>query len=115
MRTIGNMAEDGQKRHAFRERNPGLRRKKIAAVKAKTGGSLVREAHKFDFSQTYGDLGQDYIECHHVEPLHVGGEKARSIKDLALVCSNCHRMIHRKPPWPTPTELRELIERKARS
>jgi 5-methylcytosine-specific restriction enzyme A len=101
--------------HAYRERNPGLRRKKIAAVKAKTGGSLVCEVCKFDFSQTYGDLGQDYIECHHVEPLHVGGEKARSIKDLALLCSNCHRMIHRKPPWPTPTELRELIERKARS
>jgi 5-methylcytosine-specific restriction protein A len=26
-----------------------------------------------------------------------------------LLCSNCHRMIHTKPPWPTPAELRELI------
>lgn len=100
--------------HAYRERNPALRRKKIAAIKAQTGGPLVCEVCKFDFARTYGDRGQDYIECHHVEPLHVSGEKVRSIKDLALLCSNCHRMIHRKPPWPTPAELRELIERQAR-
>ena len=43
--------------------------------------------------------------------LHVGGQKARNIRDLALLCSNCHRMIHTKPPWPTPAELRELIRR----
>ena len=30
--------------------------------------------------------------------------------DLALFCSNCHRMIHRKPPWSTPGQLRDLIE-----
>ena len=98
--------------HAYRERNPGLRRRKIAAVKAQTGGVVACEVCEFDFAQTYGDLGQDYIECHHVEPLHVGGEKPRSIKDLALLCSNCHRMIHRKPPWPTPADLRELIRQR---
>jgi 5-methylcytosine-specific restriction enzyme A len=96
--------------HAHWERNPALRRKKINSVLA-VGGSLACEVCKFDFAQFYGDRGQGYIECHHVEPLHVGGEKARSVKDLALLCSNCHRMIHTKPPWPTPAELRELILR----
>jgi 5-methylcytosine-specific restriction protein A len=94
--------------HAYRERNPALRRKKINSVLA-DGGSLACQVCEFDFAQTYGERGQGYIECHHVEPLHVGGEKARSLKDLALLCSNCHRMIHTKPPWPTPAELRELI------
>jgi len=98
--------------HAYRERNPALRRRKIAAVKADSG-SLACAACDFDFERTYGDLGRDYIECHHIEPLHVGGHKPRSIKDLALLCSNCHRMIHRKPPWPTPAELRDLILRQA--
>jgi 5-methylcytosine-specific restriction protein A len=96
--------------HAYRERNPALRRKKINSILA-SGGALVCEVCQFDFAQTYGERGQGYIECHHVEPLHVGGEKARSVKDLALLCSNCHRMIHTKPPWPTPAELRELIHR----
>ena len=96
--------------HAYRERNPALRRKKISSVLA-DGGSLACEVCTFDFAQQYGERGQGYIECHHVEPLHVGGEKARSVKDLALLCSNCHRMIHTKPPWPTPAELRDLIRR----
>jgi 5-methylcytosine-specific restriction protein A len=95
--------------HAYRERNPGLRRKKINSVLA-AGGSLACEVCKFDFAVKYGERGRGYIECHHVEPLHVGGEKVRSIKDLALLCSNCHRMIHTKPPWPTPDELRRMIE-----
>ena len=96
--------------HAYRERNPALRRKKIASVLA-AGGSLACQVCEFDFAQKYGERGQGYIECHHVEPLHLGGEKARSVRDLALLCSNCHRMIHTKPPWPTPSELRELIHR----
>jgi 5-methylcytosine-specific restriction protein A len=98
--------------HAYRERNSALRRKKINSILA-AGGSLVCEVCEFDFARIYGERGQGYIECHHIEPLHVGGEKARSLKELALLCSNCHRMIHTKPPWPTPRELRELIRRQA--
>lgn len=98
--------------HAYRERNPALRRKKINSVLA-AGGSLACQVCEFDFARKYGERGQGYIECHHIEPLHVGGEKARSVDDLALLCSNCHRMIHTKPPWPTPAELSELIRRQA--
>jgi 5-methylcytosine-specific restriction protein A len=98
--------------HAYRERNPALRRKKISSVVA-AGGSLTCEVCEFDFSEVYGDRGRGFIECHHVEPLHIGGQRARTIRDLALLCSNCHRMIHTKPPWPTPAELREVIRRQA--
>jgi 5-methylcytosine-specific restriction enzyme A len=100
--------------HAYYERDRALRRKKIDSVLA-VGKPIACEVCEFDFAQTYGKRGQGYIECHHVEPLHVGGQKRRSINDLALLCSNCHRMIHTKPPWPTPKELRELIERQTRS
>ena len=98
--------------HAYRERNPSLRRKKISSVLAQ-GRTLSCESCGFDFNQTYGERGQGYIECHHVEPLHIGGEGPRSIRDLALLCSNCHRMIHTRPPWPTPAELREIIRAQA--
>lgn len=96
--------------HRVWERKPALREKKIRSVKA-NGGSLACEACHFDFEQTYGDRGRGFIECHHVEPLHETGERPRNINDLALLCSNCHRMVHRKPPWPTPAQLRDTINR----
>lgn len=98
--------------HAYRERNPVLRRKKINSALARDG-ALTCEVCGFDFGRTYGERGQGYIECHHVEPLHVVGEAPRSIRDLALLCANCHRMIHTRPPWPTPAELRDIIRLKA--
>ncbi|MDQ0686268.1 5-methylcytosine-specific restriction protein A [Streptomyces achromogenes] len=96
-------------RHRRRERNKGLRKKKIAAV-LRQGGTLACEACGFDFEEVYGDRGSGYIECHHVVPLHEAGEGRTKLSDLALICANCHRMIHRCAPWPTPKELRHLIQ-----
>ncbi|MER6732568.1 HNH endonuclease [Streptomyces puniciscabiei] len=97
------------RRHKARERNKGLRKKKIESVVRK-GGTLACEACGFDFEEVYGDRGAGYVECHHVVPLHEAGEGKTRISDLALICANCHRMIHRRAPWPTPAELRIAIE-----
>lgn len=102
------------RRHRTRERNKSLRKKKIAAV-LKKGDALACEACGFNFGQTYGERGEGYIECHHVVPLHEAGESVTKLADLALICANCHRMIHRSAPWPTPAELRELVEMQERS
>ncbi|MFD0300352.1 HNH endonuclease [Streptomyces sp. NPDC127123] len=102
------------RRHRTRERNKRLRAKKIAAVLQK-GRTLACEVCDFDFSAVYGDRGQGYIECHHVVPLHEAGEGTTKLADLALICSNCHRMIHRCAPWPTPAELRALVQEQARA
>ncbi|MFE2289711.1 HNH endonuclease [Streptomyces sp. KAI-26] len=99
------------RRHRARERNKSLRKKKIASV-LQRGGQLACEACGFDFEKIYGDRGAGYIECHHVLPLHVAGEGRTKLSDLALICANCHRMIHRRAPWPTPAELRASIEQK---
>jgi 5-methylcytosine-specific restriction protein A len=29
---------------------------------------------------------------------------------LELVCSNCHRMIHRRRPWLTIEQLRSILK-----
>ncbi|WEH33174.1 HNH endonuclease [Streptomyces sp. AM 4-1-1] len=97
--------------HRSRERNKALRKKKIDAV-LRQGRQLACEACGFDFEQVYGDRGSGYIECHHVVPLHEAGERRTRLNDLALICANCHRMIHRRAPWPTPGELRASIEQK---
>ncbi|MGO4630292.1 HNH endonuclease [Streptomyces sp. 2RAF24] len=97
------------RRHRARERSKALRKKKIASV-LQSGGRLECEACRFDFEAFYGDRGAGYIECHHVLPLHIAGEGRTKLSDLALICANCHRMIHRRAPWPTPGELRASIE-----
>lgn len=96
------------RRHVARERDRKLRQKKIESV-LRQGLRLACEVCEFDFEAVYGDRGAGYIECHHVVPLHVAGEGRTKLSDLALICSNCHRMIHRKAPWPTPVELHGLI------
>ena len=35
--------------------------------------------------------------------------KKTKLVDLVLLCSNCHRMVHRKKPWLNLEELMELI------
>lgn len=80
--------------HLGRERNPKLRRRKIDDTKLR-GLPIACEVCTFDFGRTYGPRGLDYIECHHRTPLHITGATQTRLADLALLCANCHRMIHR--------------------
>lgn len=66
----------------------------------------------FDFEQVYGDLGRGFIEAHHVVPISSmkPGDETR-IQDLVPVCSNCHRMLHRKYPTLGSDDLRALMAR----
>lgn len=51
-----------------------------------------------NFEDLYGDIGKDYIEAHHLTPLaSIKGQKVAldPVTDFAVLCSNCHRMIHR--------------------
>jgi len=36
-------------------------------------------------------------------------EARTRLEDLALLCSNCHRMVHYRRPWLTLEELRQLL------
>lgn len=50
----------------------------------------------FDFERRYGALGKDYAQVHHKLPLAETNELVRTrLDDLAVVCANCHQMIHR--------------------
>lgn len=95
--------------HKSRERSS----KAVGAAKqaAAARGDLRCSVCGFDFEKTYGKLGKGFIECHHVKPIseYRKGEATR-IEDLALVCPNCHRMLHRHKPLLNPAELRELME-----
>jgi 5-methylcytosine-specific restriction protein A len=64
-----------------------------------------------DFSQFYGVIGDGYVEVHHRLPVSMMASAYRLdvVKDLIPVCSNCHRMMHRRWPPITPEELGEMI------
>jgi 5-methylcytosine-specific restriction protein A len=90
--------------HRRRERR--ATEKKKAAVLCATG-RLACEVCSFDFEKTYGERGRGFAECHHTLPLSTGVRQTR-LSDLAIVCSNCHRMIHRRSPLLSLDELRQI-------
>jgi 5-methylcytosine-specific restriction protein A len=99
--------------HRLRERNPELVR--LAKEKAMDEqGRLFCAACAFDFLSVYGEIGRGVIDCHHLLALaDLLNERATRLSDVALVCPNCHRIIHRKRPWLTLGKLTELIPDKA--
>ncbi len=80
-----------------RRREHRLRAAKIAAF-LRAHARLVCEVRgcEFDFAATYGPLGAGYAQVHHLKPLaaRVVSEKTR-LSDLAIVCANCHAMVHK--------------------
>ncbi len=92
--------------HRQIERNNRL--VKAAKAKAKQDGRLYCWVCDFDFAKRYGERGEGFIEAHHTIPVSQLGENAKTgLEDLAMVCSNCHRMLHRTP-WLSIEELRAL-------
>ena len=64
----------------------------------------------FSFEDAYGELGRGFIEAHHIIPISTLTEQTRmSTNNLIAVCSNCHRMLHRKNPLLTAKELKKEL------
>jgi len=89
----------------FRARNRAL-------IEAKKINSDYRcEVCKMSFEEVYGDIGKGHIIAHHIDP--IGGRRGPSkttLDDIALVCANCHDMLHRTAPPQSVSNLRHRIE-----
>lgn len=65
----------------------------------------------FSFEQKYGKIGKGFIEVHHIKPVSEGPRIVNPETDMVCLCSNCHRMIHRKRDRVlTVEELKKSIE-----
>jgi putative restriction endonuclease len=96
--------------HQTRERKPALVAEAKRRFRIGHGGQLFCEVCNFDFSDVYGDWGGGYIEAHHKVPLSdLKEETEMRAEDLAMVCANCHRILHRRP-WPTVEKLRAKLK-----
>lgn len=100
-------------RHLKKERSEKLIR--LAKERAVSLGQPLRcGCCGFDFEAVYGEVGRGFIEAHHTIPvseLPDYGADTR-IEDLALVCANCHRMLHRRRPWLGMDQLRTLLSKR---
>lgn len=97
------------RQHQYRERDKGLARKRKDQA-LRLHGRLFCEACEFDFGHAYGARGDGYIEVHHTKPLETLRPDAKTkLSELAVLCANCHRMVHAKRPWLSMDELVALV------
>ncbi|MBU6994425.1 HNH endonuclease [Ferrovum myxofaciens] len=97
--------------HRQRERDGKMPRKAKEKRLAETK-KLECDICGMDFHSVYGKLGYGFIEAHHTVPVSkLNGAVKTKLDDLALVCSNCHRMLHRGSTLLTIEELKKLVQR----
>jgi 5-methylcytosine-specific restriction protein A len=95
--------------HKRRERNRAVVEKKKKSV-LDLNGRLDCEICGFNFEKTYGVLGRNFAECHHTKPLNkLTDSTSTRLSDLAIICANCHRMIHRTSPMQSIMEFKNKL------
>ena len=94
-------AFEGELRRLYvihRRRESSLWVKKLNSARYVGDGKIRCEVPNcgFDFKAVYGEIGEGFAHVHHLLPLAeapASGTKTY-LKDLAIVCANCHAMIH---------------------
>jgi len=80
--------------HRAAERDKNIRNLKLRAF-LKEHGTLFCEICRFNFEETYGNLGKGLIEVHHTVPIaEMENDHRTTISELRCICSNCHFAVH---------------------
>jgi 5-methylcytosine-specific restriction enzyme A len=79
--------------HVRRERDPKLRKRLLE--QHQTSGGLSCEVCGSTLTSYAPHLREAVFEAHHILPLSAGQERKTQLKDMSLLCANCHRMVHR--------------------
>jgi 5-methylcytosine-specific restriction enzyme A len=90
-----------------------IERNLTAANAAKQHHGSRCQACDVDLGELYGSIGQGYIEAHHLRPISTLEEgvvvRYDVATDFAVLCPNCHRMIHRMGDPSNLYKLRALL------
>lgn len=89
------------------ERNPYARK----ACIEKHG--LSCSVCSFNFEEKYGELGEGFIQVHHLHQISTMRKEhiINPIDDLRPICPNCHAMIHKRKEPYTIEELAEILKK----
>lgn len=91
--------------HLQRERNRSIVRRK-----KRSSPSLDCEVCGFSFGEAYGARHGTYCEVHHLVPLsEVKNSTKTRLAELAVLCANCHRVVHLRNPPYTLDEVKGMI------
>ena len=101
-------ATEGRRRlvlHLQRERN-----QTVVRNKKKQAAALDCEVCGFSFRRAYSSAASDYCEVHHLLPLSKIEQTTRTrMEDLAILCANCHRVVHLHNPPYTLNQVRSML------
>jgi len=100
------------RQHKRIERNPRVAKevKKVQGVRC--------QVCLMTFEDVYGSLGKDFIEAHHLKPVALLPSHPvlqDPLTDFAVLCSNCHSMIHRMSDPGDIEALRRVLRARTNS
>jgi 5-methylcytosine-specific restriction protein A len=90
-----------------------IERNRTAAKSAKRFHGTTCQACNMSFAERYGPIGDGFIEAHHLKP--IGSlEEGKPVDydiatDFAVLCANCHRMIHKTDDPSDLKGFRDLV------
>ena len=96
--------------HRSKERSRILSEAKRRTFRAEHG-ELRCEACARSTANLPAQLAEACFEVHHLLPLSSRNASSKtSLDDLALLCANCHRMIHRSDPLLSVVDFKALLQ-----
>lgn len=99
--------------HKRRERNPSLRKRLLSS--RRKSGVLACDLCRHGLFCDDPRFEDASFEVHHTLPISMTMERLTRLGDLALLCANCHRLIHRaisiRKSWISIDECRQLLGR----
>ena len=91
-----------------------IERNRTAIKMAKQFHGTRCQACDLSFPQRYGAIGEGFIEAHHLKPISTLEEGVTVhydiATDFAVLCSNCHRMIHRTADPSNLAQFRDMVQ-----
>jgi 5-methylcytosine-specific restriction protein A len=101
------------RKYAFHRK---IERNRTAAKQAKKFHGTICQACDLVFAERYGPIGEGFIEAHHLKAISTLEEGLAVhydiAEDFAVLCSNCHRMIHRSADPSNMVAFRALVQSK---
>ena len=99
------------RKYAFHRK---VERNRTAAKQAKKFHGTICQACDLDFEKRYGEIGKGFIEAHHLKPISTLEEGVAVTYDVAadfaVLCANCHRMIHKSDNPSNLKQFRQLVQ-----
>lgn len=105
----------------IRRRSRRLREAAVEQFMAMHEGRVFCSSCDFDFERIYGDLGRGFIEMHHTVSIREADSHrhrlalALASEKIVPLCSNCHRIVHRRTnQMLSLNELKKILQEQRR-